>query len=73
MIRRVRVVHLNNGTTRTAVHEAPDISVQVGEPLGAEMCHLILLDEVGRQTGAAWYTRTSYVLADSAIPGGNGS
>lgn len=68
MIRRVRVVHLSNGTTRTVIHEAPEISVQVGDPLGPELCHLVLRDERGRQIGAAWYTRTSYVLADSAIP-----
>lgn len=68
MIRRVRVVHVCNGTTRTAIHEAPEISVQVGEPLGIEMCHLILRNEAGEMTGAAWYTRTSYVQAGSAIP-----
>lgn len=65
---RVRVVHLNNGTTRTVTHEAPDISVQVGLPIGSEMCHLVLRDERGEMTGAAWYVRTSYVQADSAIP-----
>lgn len=73
MIRRVRVVHLNNGTTRTALHEAAEISVQVGQPLGDRMCHLIFRDEAGRQTGAAWYTDTSYVQADSAIPGNEGA
>lgn len=52
----------------TAIHEAPEISVQVGEPLGIEMCHLILRNEAGEMTGAAWYTRTSYVQAGSAIP-----
>lgn len=65
---KVRVVHIHNGTTRTAVHEAADISVQVGQPIGDEMCHLVLRDVDGRQTGAAWYVRTSYVQADSAIP-----
>lgn len=42
--------------------------MQVGEPLGIEMCHLILRNEAGEMTGAAWYTRTSYVQAGSAIP-----